>query len=117
MLRNKKVIVLSVVLLLSASLVLVGCGGGMAMDGGDNELVGEWDWNGSLYYTFEAGGSGTMAGSAMRWSTDGNVLSICGTPASCGSNCILPTHWDYELNEDELTLTGLLNMTFTYTRR
>ena len=108
----KKLAFLLIVLFLIAGLVACGT----AMDGGDPDLVGRWDWNGSVYYTFNEGGSGQMDGSSIRWRTDENTLSICITPSSCGDSCIAPTEWTYTLNGDDLTLRNS-GMTFSYTRR
>lgn len=82
-------------------------------------LEGTWLWMGSPYYVFEAGGRGTMVGSDILWSTSGGVLSICSTPDICGSTCIAPSDWYYELAGNELTLTSTISsdMTFVYTRR
>ena len=109
----KKVVALLVVLLLVVS--LVACGG-TAMDGGDSNLVGEWDWEGSLFYTFNEDGTGRMFGTSIGWSTSGNTLAVCVTPGTCGDSCIAPTEWTYTLSGDELTLQGG-GMTYHYSRR
>ena len=98
-------------------------GGGGPVAGGeltrDSSLVGTWMWMGSPYYVFEANGTGTMPGFNLNWWTSGGILFICTTPGLCGSNCLNPTEWDYEIVGNTLTLTGrglLRWMTFTYTR-
>lgn len=82
-------------------------------------LVGTWLWNNQPYYVFNAGGTGTMAGSAIRWWTGNGVLSICNTPAMCGNNCPAPMDWRYSFSGNQLTLTSttIANMSFTYTRQ
>ena len=109
----KKALALLLVLLLVVS--LAACGG-TAMDGGDPDLVGDWDWEGSLFYTFNEDGTGRMFGSNIRWSTSGNTLAICATPGMCGDRCVAPAEWTYTLRGDDLTLRGS-GMTYHYTRR
>ena len=84
-------------------------------------LIGEWNWLGSLYYTFQAGGRGIRFGAEIMWSSRNGVLTICSTPAMCGSvnACSAPEEWNYTISGNELTLTSrqVAGMTFTYTRR
>ena len=82
-------------------------------------LVGEWNWLGSLYYTFRADGTGIMVGSDILWTSSNGVLYICITPALCGSmgDCILPMEWSYTLSGNEMVLNSSTGMSFTYTRR
>jgi len=118
----KKFLALSVVLvMLTLSLVaFTGCGGG-----GDGTIVGEWNFVGSLYYTFNEDGTGLLAGvGAIRWSAENGILTICLSPAVCDllDECSLPQHWDYEVTGNRLRLTGrtgnlLAGQTFTYRRR
>ena len=118
--KNVKIAGLLAVVLLT-SLAFVGCFGCLGgcltdMDGGTEELVGDWDWNGALYYEFEADGRGTRRGENIRWSTYDGILNICWTPNDCGNTCIAPERWDYTLDGDALTLTRS-GSTTTYTRR
>jgi len=121
--KNVKIAGLLAVVLL-VSLVFVGCFGCFGcleglltdMQGGNPDLIGDWDWNGALYYEFEAGGFGMRRGEDIRWSTYDGVLHICWTPDACGNTCIAPERWDYILDGDELTLTRS-GSTTTYTRR
>jgi hypothetical protein len=85
----------------------------------DPNLVGSWSWTGIQYYTFEENGTGTMAGSAIRWWTSNGVLYICTTPASCRGTCSAPSEWIYEITGDQLTLTNRRNtaMSYTYTKQ
>ena len=85
-------------------------------------LVGTWNWMGQPYYVFEAGGGGTMTGSAIRWWTPrGGALDICITPEFCGNTCTLPMEWYYAFanNGNQLTLTSrtIAGMSFVYTRQ
>jgi len=81
-------------------------------------LEGTWMWMGMPYYVLQADGRGTMAGSDIRWSTSGGVLSICSTPDMCGDTCIAPMEWRYVFAGNELTLTSTImdDMTYVYTR-
>jgi hypothetical protein len=80
-------------------------------------LIGTWLWDavGLPFYTFNADGTGTMAGDAIRWSRrshhifDG-IISICSTPNICGANCVAPTEWFYILSENFLSLTSVANL-------
>ena len=82
-------------------------------------LVGTWFWMDSPYYVLDSNGRGTMAGTDIRWSARGNVLSICNTPSLCGNTCRLPTEWNYAITGNQLTLTSRLvpGMSYTYTRQ
>ena len=82
-------------------------------------LAGSWAWMGSVYYVFEAGGGGTMLGESIRWTTSRGILAVCTTPDICGSTCIAPMEWYYELNGNNLNLTSTLfpEMSYDYTRR
>ena len=82
-------------------------------------LAGSWAWMGSVYYVFEAGGGGTMLGEDIRWTTSRGILSICTTPGLCGSSCVAPMEWYYELNGNNLNLTSTIfpEMSYDYTRR
>lgn len=82
-------------------------------------LVGTWTWMGSPYYVLEADGQGTMVEMPIRWWSLNGVFSFCSTPSLCGTTCIAPTEWYYELEGDELLLTSTLipDMSFTYNRR
>lgn len=86
--------------------------------GSDVEILGTWIWMGQPYYIFEANGRGTMSGMAIRWSIDGNVLSICNTPELCGNNCWAPQEWYFEVDGNTLNLTSTLlsSMSFSYRR-
>jgi len=101
-------------LLLALLILLTFTACGTSMDGGDERLVGSWDWKGSVYYLFNASGSGTMAGSSIRWTTSGNRLEICVTPDTCGNRCSAPMSSTFSLTNDDDTLrfNG-----FTYIRR
>ncbi|MCL1844832.1 MAG: hypothetical protein FWF77_02900 [Defluviitaleaceae bacterium] len=112
---------------------LSGCGGTGHGEGDTPDtagLVGEWNWDetGSLYYTFNADGTGRMLVLGnIRWSTSNGILSVCVTPGLCGSvsNCSDPQVWTYNLTGDTLVLTGagtgvaagLASGPFTYIRR
>ena len=88
---------------------------------GANALVGEWNWLGSLYYTFNADGSGIMSGTGIAWTSSNGVLYTCITPDVCGSmsDCILPMEWYYSISGNQMVLTSrwVDGMTYTYTRR
>ena len=105
-------IALLTLIVMAAAVLLTACG--TSMDGGDERLVGSWDWNGSPYYRFNEGGGGTMAGSAIRWTTSGNTLEICVTPSACGNRCSAPMSSSFSLSNGDDTLRF---MGFTYTRR
>ncbi|MCL2620368.1 MAG: hypothetical protein FWD97_05465 [Defluviitaleaceae bacterium] len=109
---KKKIFFMALVVVVFAAF-LAACG--TRMDGGDDRLVGSWDWNGSLFYRFDASGTGSMGGDQIRWTTDGNRLYICNTPGSCGERCILPVisgTFSFSNNNDTLQFQG-----FTYHRR
>ena len=101
--------------------------GAPAVAGGD--IIGEWDWMGSWYYTFNEDGSGSMLGLGgaqdIFWATSNGVLYICITPFVCGTlaSCLGPSTWSYSINGDQMTLTSIdahgftANATFSYTRR
>ncbi|MCL2355569.1 MAG: hypothetical protein FWC70_00230 [Defluviitaleaceae bacterium] len=107
--------------------IFAGCGGTGHGEGDSHTaaLVGEWDLQGSLYYTFNADGTGRMLGAGnIRWATSGGTLSICVTPGFCGSvnNCSGPTTWDYTLSGNNLTMAGhgrgpVMGATYQLTRR
>ena len=82
-------------------------------------LVGNWDWMGMPYYTFNADGTGQMSGMPIRWTSARGVLSICNTPAICGSTCIAPAEWNYTITGNTLRLVSTLlpDLAFDYTRR
>jgi len=86
-------------------------------------LVGEWNWavTNTLYYTFNADGSGIMFEDDIWWASRNGVLYVCITPDICGSmnDCILPWEWSYSISGNEMVLTSnqVDDMTFTYTRR
>jgi len=81
-------------------------------------LVGTWMWMESLFYIFNADGSGTMVTSPILWSASNGVLSICTTPNLCGGTCRSPSLWDYTLAGNRLTLVSLQmpDLYFVYTR-
>ena len=113
----KRKIGILVLLILAAVLVLSACGG-TAMNGGDERLVGSWEWNDMVYYVFREGGSGTMGGSAIRWSADGNRLSICMTPGTCGDRCPAPLEGPFSLSSAGGEENAVLQFNgFRYTRR
>jgi len=84
-------------------------------------LVGEWNWLGLLYYTFNADGSGIMFDTDIWWASRNGVLYICITPDLCGSmnDCFLPMQWYYSISGNQMVLTSRLidSTTYTYTRR
>ena len=87
---------------------------------GTSSLEGTWLWLNTVYYVFEAGGGGTMAGSNMRWWTDNGVLFICSTPGICGNvRCSAPMEWNYVVQGNQLDLTSrqVAGLSFSYTRR
>jgi len=110
-----------VVLAVALVVVLAAC------NSRDSDLVGTWDWQANdSFYTFNSDGSGTALGGmfSINWSTSGNVLSICDTPAACGNRCPAPAEWTYSVNGNRLTLTArnlqtgvAIGDTFQYTRR
>ena len=82
------------------------------------DLVGNWLWMGSLFYVFEADGTGLAGEDAIRWSASSGILSICTTPDSCGRICWAPMEWYYAFDGDKLTLTSttMAEIEFSYTR-
>ncbi|MCL2446930.1 MAG: DUF5640 domain-containing protein [Oscillospiraceae bacterium] len=95
-------------------------------------IVGNWNWLDSVYYTFNADGTGVRdvsgqfeAPSAIAWTTVDGTLYICITPDLCEisghaemSTCIEPEMWSYALGTNSLTITSqqVAGMEFTYTR-
>ena len=79
-------------------------------------LVGTWYIKaGYLYtpfYVLEADGTGVMAptvlASPIRWVAYNGVFAVCITPDICGTVCILPAEYYYELSGERLTLTSRL---------
>jgi hypothetical protein len=67
------------------------------------------------WWTFNADGTGTMAGVSIRWTTDGGVLKVCATPYSCGNVCNATDNSPYRLSGDSLAIT-LVGTTWNYTR-
>ena len=121
----KKILFVTAILLAFA--FFAGCGrtGHGEGDSQTAALVGEWDYEGSLYYTFNSDGTGRMflLGN-IRWATDGGILSVCITPGLCGSvsNCSGPQSWAYSLSGNVMTLVGqgvgpVNGGTFEYLRR
>ena len=82
-------------------------------------LVGTWYWLGTPYYVFLDDGTGTMAGEDIRWHVQNGYLIICTTPGICGTTCIAPARWYYDLRDDTLSLESadLPGFNFEYTRR
>jgi len=79
-----------------------------------------WDVTGVPYYTFEANGQGTMAGSPIFWAAQNGILSICNTPAICGSirSCPVTMNWYYTFDGNELNLQSTTTaFNFTYIRQ
>jgi len=110
---KKKVFFMVMVVIVFAAF-LAACG--TNMNGGDDRLVGSWDWEGTVWYTFETPGTGSMwPGIPIRWTTSGNTLYICDTPDSCGQRCIYPLirgPFGFTSNDATLNFQG-----FTYQRR
>jgi len=125
----KRRIIAVVVASMLALAFFAGCGGTGHGEGDTphtTELVGEWNFQGSLYYTFNADGTGSMLGTpgSIRWSTSNGILSVCATPGLCGAvvDCSTPQNWAYSFAGDTLTLVGqgsgpIFGGTFQYTRR
>jgi hypothetical protein len=100
--------------------------GGTRMDGGNDGLVGVWDWVSEFgemeWWTFNQDGTGrmpneTLTGTmAIRWTTDGSTLRICGTPGDCGNSCRSPEDFPFRLTGDSLTVT-IDGVAYTYERR
>ena len=92
-------------MMLASVVVFTGCGGNR-MNGGTDELVGDWNWDvtNTLYYTFNADGTGVRDGAAIHWSTNNGVLRICWTPGMCGNSCIAPEEWNYSISGDTLNI-------------
>ncbi|MCL2839276.1 MAG: hypothetical protein FWE05_00765 [Defluviitaleaceae bacterium] len=116
----KKVFLLLTVVILSA-VVLTACSGidtnGVFANDGE-PLVGSWDWEGSPFYTFNANGTGNMAGSAIRWAGGNGELSVCLTPGICGTSCPAPIVWNFSFSNSNNTLDLSGNgEAYTYTRR
>jgi len=88
-----------------------------------HDLVGEWNWQGTLYYVFNADGTGIRGGYILNLTinrtTEDGVLIICDTPDECGNTCIAPERWNYSISGNEMVLdnTHIPGMSFTYTRR
>ena len=83
-------------------------------------LVGNWDWMGMPYYTFNADGTGQAAGMDILWTSANGILSICTTPDICGTErCIAPAEWRYTIVGNNLSLVSTLSadLAFEYTRR
>ena len=108
----KKRIAILLLAVMALTLTLSACG--TSMDSGDARFVGSWDFNGSMFYRFNEDGSGTMLGSAIRWTTSGNNLQICLTPSSCGDRCPAPLSSPFRFSNSDNTLNF---NGFTYTRR
>ncbi|MCL2839277.1 MAG: hypothetical protein FWE05_00770 [Defluviitaleaceae bacterium] len=116
----KKVLLLLAIAIFS-TLILTSCGGSPIETAGaytaqSEALIGNWDWNGQPYYVLNANGTGTMAGSAIRWAAGNGRLHVCVTPNMCGTLCPSPTVWNYELDGDNLNLSTRI-LSFNYTRR
>jgi len=81
------------------------------------ELVGTWLWRDSPYYVFNADGTGEMTGTALFWgvNADGELL-VCTTLGLCGDLCNRPSRWNFEVDDDNLTLRGRV-LTYNYTRQ
>ena len=84
-------------------------------------LVGEWNWMGTLYYTFNDDGTGLMAGMPILWTANNGILRVCSTPDICESMdaCIASMDWDYTISGNEFTISSRTvdGMVYTYTRR
>ena len=107
---RKLISILAVVALLVGAMALVGCGGGR---GGDESLVGTWNWDvdSGYQYNFNADGTGTRgfanARETFNWSTSNDVLSI-------GIE-----RWNYTIENDVLTIDSrqVPGLTFSYIRQ
>ncbi|MCL2874420.1 MAG: copper amine oxidase N-terminal domain-containing protein [Defluviitaleaceae bacterium] len=75
-------------------------------------LVGTWLWEGYPFYVFNPDGSGRVYTEEIGWSASQGILSICTTPDVCGSNCLAPIEWQYEVSRNRLILT----VSYEYTR-
>jgi hypothetical protein len=100
---------LVVTILLISVVALTGCGG----RGGDENLVGTWNWDADAgyRYVFNADGTGSrgFAGAiqTFRWSASNDVLSI-------GAE-----RWNYTISGDVLTIDSrqAQGLTFSYIRQ
>jgi len=81
-------------------------------------LVGSWYWRGSMYYMFNADGTGIAGGVNIRWWTYAGVLNVCITPELCLGPCPSPVQWYYSLGGDGLTVVNrrMPDLRFVYYR-
>lgn len=70
------------------------------------DLIGTWRGIGPTYYTFNANGTGSTRGNAIKWSMHDEILLICITPDECGdTNCNI-IEYTYRIDGDRLILTA-----------
>jgi len=111
----KKIATLLVLaLLMTGVLALTGCSGNEQ----DEALVGTWRWDAfaSIYYTFNADGSGYRDFGAGRdsfsWSTSGDRLNVNRDNAASGER--RNERWTYTINGNTLTLDSQQESGRTY---
>ena len=109
-------ITLSLILIL---VVLSGCVGerrDLLSEGRNIELVGEWRFEGAVFYRFYEDGTGYMLNIPLRWSSYDGRLYICQTIRLCARGCTAPTIWRYTLEDNILRIRGFGGVTFEYIR-